>query len=50
MQQWSLDVQHQFGSNTIVSIGYYGSKGTHLNGNTEYNDLPVGFAINSQCA
>jgi hypothetical protein len=50
MQQWSLDIQHQFGSNTVVTIGYYGSKGTHLNGNTEYNDLPVGFAINSQCA
>jgi len=50
MQQWSLDLQHQFGSNTVVSVGYYGSKGTHLNGNTEYNDLPPGFAINSQCA
>jgi hypothetical protein len=50
MQHWSLDVQHQFGANTIVTIGYYGSKGTHLNGNTEYNDLPVGFAIASQCA
>lgn len=50
MQQWSLDVQHQFGTNTIVTIGYYGSKGTHLNGNTEYNDLPLGFALNSQCA
>lgn len=50
MQHWSLDMQHQFGSNTVVSIGYYGSKGTHLNGNTEYNDLPLGFALNSQCA
>ena len=50
MQHWSLDVQHQIGSNTIFTIGYYGSKGTHLNGNTEYNDLPVGFALNSQCA
>lgn len=50
MQHWSLDVQHQFGSKTVVAIGYYGSKGTHLNGNTEYNDLPVGFAINAQCA
>ena len=49
-QQWSLDVQRQFGSNTVFTIGYYGSKGTHLNGNTEYNDLPPGFAINSQCA
>jgi len=50
MQHWSFDVQHQLGSKTVVTIGYYGSKGTHLNGNTEYNDLPVGFAINSQCA
>jgi len=50
MQHWSLDVQHQIGSKTIFTIGYYGSKGTHLNGNTEYNNLPVGFAINSQCA
>jgi hypothetical protein len=50
MQHWSLDVQHQIGSKTIFTVGYYGSKGTHLNGNTEYNDLPVGFAINSQCA
>src|SRR6185295_8334620 len=24
-QQWSLDVQRQIGSNTVVSIGYYGS-------------------------
>jgi hypothetical protein len=50
MQHWSFDVQHQIGSKTIFTVGYYGSKGTHLNGNTEYNDLPVGFAINSQCA
>jgi hypothetical protein len=50
MQHWSFDVQHQLGSKTIFTVGYYGSKGTHLNGNTEYNDLPVGFAINSQCA
>ena len=50
MQQWSLDVQHQLGSKTIFTIGYYGSKGTHLNGNTEYNDLPLGFALNHQCA
>ena len=50
MQHWSLDVQHQFGSNTVVTLGYYGSKGTHLNGNTEYNNLPLGFALNSQCA
>jgi len=50
MQQWSLDVQHQLGSNTVFTVGYYGTKGTHLNGNTEYNDLPPGLAINTQCA
>jgi hypothetical protein len=50
MQQWSLDVQHQLGARTVFAIGYYGSKGTHLNGNTEYNDLAPRAAINSQCA
>jgi len=49
-QQWSLDVQRQIGNNTVVSIGYYGSKGVHLNGNTEYNDLALGKALSSQCA
>ena len=50
MQHWSLDWQQQWGRNTIVTIGYYGSKGTHLIGFTELNDLPVGKALNSQCA
>ncbi|HEX8160595.1 MAG TPA: carboxypeptidase regulatory-like domain-containing protein [Pyrinomonadaceae bacterium] len=50
MQQWSLDVQHQFGSKTVMTVGYYGSKGTHLIGFTEYNDLPLGKAITTQCA
>jgi hypothetical protein len=50
MQQWSLDVQHQLGTKTIFTLGYYGSKGTHLNGNTEYNDLAPGQAIRTQCA
>lgn len=50
MQHWSLDVQHQLGSNTVFTIGYYGSKGTHLVGVTEINDLPPGLALNSLCA
>lgn len=49
-QQWSLDVQRQIGDKTIVSIGYYGSKGVHLNGYTEYNDLALGKALSSRCA
>jgi hypothetical protein len=52
MQQWSLDVQHQFGreGKTLVDIGYFGSKGTHLIGAYELNDLPAGKALNSLCA
>ncbi|MEA2206309.1 MAG: hypothetical protein QOE77_3085 [Blastocatellia bacterium] len=50
MQHWSFDLQHQFGSKTVVTIGYYGSKGTHLVGNTEYNNLAPGRALSLQCA
>ena len=50
MQHWSLDVQHQLKSNTVFSVGYFGSKGTHLVGVTELNDLPPGLARNSFCA
>jgi hypothetical protein len=49
LQSWSLDAQHQFGAKTVVTVGYYGSKGTHLNGNTEYNDLPLGRALAADC-
>lgn len=45
LQHWSLDLQHQLAKNTVVTIGYYGSKGTHLIGAFELNDLPPGFAI-----
>jgi hypothetical protein len=50
MQHWQLDIQHQVGRNTVVTVGYFGSKGTHLIGLTELNDLPAGLALNSQCA
>jgi hypothetical protein len=49
-QHWSLDVQHQLTRNTVASIGYYGSKGTHLIGVVEINELQPGQAVNSQCA
>ncbi len=49
MQHWSLDWQQQLRDNTMVSVGYYGSKGTHLIGITEINELPPGLALNSQC-
>lgn len=48
-QHWSLDVQHQAFSKTLVTIGYYGSKGTHLPGVVDINLLPPGFALTQQC-
>src|SRR6185503_5086524 len=50
MQHWSLNLQHQLQKKMVVTIGYYGSKGTNLIGLTEINDLPPGKALSSQCA
>ena len=49
MQHWSLDVQHQIRNNTLITIGYYGSKGTHLIGLTELNSIAPGKALASTC-
>jgi hypothetical protein len=45
MQHWSLDWQQQLWSNTIITAGYYGSKGTNLIGAFELNEIPPGYAI-----
>ena len=29
-QQWNLNIQHQFGNDYLVEVGYAGNKGTHL--------------------
>jgi hypothetical protein len=50
MQHWSLDVQHQLTKNTVVTVGYYGSRGTNLIGVTELNEVTPGTALNSRCA
>ena len=50
MQHWSLDWQQQVGDKTLFTLGYYGSKGTHLTGFTELNELPPGVATQTQCA
>jgi hypothetical protein len=50
MQHWSLDFQHQLTNDTVFTVGYFGSKGTHLIGLTELNEVPPGVALNSQCA
>ncbi|MGI8639280.1 MAG: carboxypeptidase regulatory-like domain-containing protein [Pyrinomonadaceae bacterium] len=50
MQHWSLDVQRQLTKDTIVTVGYYGSKGTNLIGSFEKNLIEPGLALRSQCA
>ena len=45
MQHWSLDIQRQLFKNTLVTVGYYGSKGTNLIGAFEMNEIPAGYAI-----
>src|SRR5205085_4710276 len=49
VQSWSLDVQHQFGPKTLVTAGYFGSRGTHLSGLADLNLLPPGFALTQTC-
>jgi Carboxypeptidase regulatory-like domain len=50
VQSWSLDFQHEFSSaKTLVTVGYFGSKGTHLSGLVDANLLPPGFAITQTC-
>jgi hypothetical protein len=52
MQHWSFEVQHEFGKKgtTLLSVGYYGSKGTHLIGAYELDEIAPGVALRSQCA
>ena len=50
MQHWSLEWQQQLGNNTMFSVGYFGSKGTHLIGAYELNEIPPGFALTARCA
>jgi hypothetical protein len=45
MQHWSFDVQHQVMKNTLVTFGYFGSKGTNLIGSFEKNLIAPGRAI-----
>jgi hypothetical protein len=50
MQHWSLDIQQQLTKKSIMTVGYYGSKGTNLIGIVDINLIPPGLARNSQCA
>ena len=50
MQHWSIEGQHMFDNKTMISVGYFGSKGTHLIGGYELNEIPPGQALTRQCA
>ena len=44
LQQWSFEIQRQIWSDSTFSIGYVGSKGTHLIGIADINQVPAGAA------
>ncbi|MBV9762926.1 MAG: carboxypeptidase regulatory-like domain-containing protein [Acidobacteriaceae bacterium] len=47
VQQWNLNVQHEFPSNTVLTVAYAGSKGTHLTDQRDFNQIfPVSAAQN----
>ena len=46
-QQFSFDVQRQFGRGLVLDVGYYGQKGTHLLGIRDINQVPLGLAYSS---
>jgi hypothetical protein len=50
MQHWSFEIQHQLGKKTLFDVGYFGSKGTHLIGAYELEEIPAGRAVNTLCA
>jgi hypothetical protein len=47
VQQWSLSMQHEFSKNTLGTVAYVGSKGTHMAAEVDLNQLaPLASANN----
>ena len=44
-QQWNLTIEHSFTRNTVLSVAYVGSKGTHLLGIVDINEAYPGAAL-----
>ena len=42
VQQWNLNIQHEFAQHFVTSIAYVGSKGTHLGLQRDLNQLNLG--------
>jgi hypothetical protein len=47
VQQWSLSVQRELTKNTVATLGYVGSKGTHLTTELQVNQLVPARASNN---
>jgi hypothetical protein len=47
VQQWSFSVQRELTKNTVGTIGYVGSKGTHLTTELQVNQLAPALASNN---
>jgi hypothetical protein len=47
VQQWSLSVQRELAHNTVATVGYVGSKGTHLTTELQVNQLTPAVASNN---
>jgi hypothetical protein len=45
MQQYSFDVQRELPKKLIADLGYFGSKGTHLIGTADINEVPPGAGV-----
>jgi len=45
MQQYSFDVQHEFRRKWVADMGYFGSKGTHLIGEPDINEVLPGLGV-----
>jgi Carboxypeptidase regulatory-like domain len=50
VQQWSFSVQRELTRNTVATLGYVGSKGTHLTAELQINQLPAPLASNNPFA
>jgi hypothetical protein len=46
-QQWSFELQRQVMKDTILNVGYVGTKGTHLLGIVDLNSVQPGLAYSS---
>ena len=47
VQRWSLDVQHELGKSVVATLGYVGSKGTHMPIQYDLNLPAQGVYLNS---